>query len=114
MKTEADESLEKNYSTMRSARTGEELWDRFVGGVTEDFEKVQADKVVHDKLDQVGSDQMAEKDESEAKRAECGGESDPINMEHYQAGEAGGGAPESPSSEHWDKVVSGHVGGSEE
>eukprot|EP00969_Alexandrium_andersonii_P049609 2177443-Alexandrium_andersonii.AAC.1 len=57
---------------------------------------------------------MAEKDESEAKNAECGGESDPINMEHYQAVEAGGGAPESPSSEHWDKVAGGHVGGSEE
>merc|ERR1712232_1080053 len=67
----------------------EKLKDKFEGGDKEEIEKA-----VQDTLDWLDKNQLAEKDEFEAKQKELEGIVNPIMMKVYQAAGGGGGMPE--------------------
>merc|ERR1712075_26456 len=76
-----------NYCfTMRNTLQEEKLKDKFEGG---DKEKIET--AVQEALDWLDKNQMAEKDEFEAKQKELEGVVNPIMMKVYQAA---GGAPD--------------------
>jgi len=87
-KIEAKNGLENYCFTMRNTLNEEKLKDKFEGG---DKEKIE--KAVQDTLDWLDKNQLAEKDEFEAKQKELEGIVNPIMMKVYQAA-GGGGMPE--------------------
>merc|ERR1712018_474145 len=88
-KIEAKNSLENYCFTMRNTLNEEKLKEKFEGG---DKEKIE--KAVQDTLDWLDKNQLAEKDEFEAKQKELEGVVNPIMMKVYQAAGGGGGMPE--------------------
>mmetsp|Transcript_85503 Transcript_85503/g.191203 ORF Transcript_85503/g.191203 Transcript_85503/m.191203 type:complete len:459 (-) Transcript_85503:134-1510(-) len=88
-KIEAKNGLENYCFTMRNTLAEEKLRDKFEGG---DKEKIE--KAVQDTLDWLDKNQLAEKDEFEAKQKELEGVVNPIMMKVYQAAGGGGGMPE--------------------
>jgi len=87
-KIEAKNGLENYCFTMRNTLQEEKLADKFEAG---DKEKIE--KAVQDTLDWLDKNQLAEKDEFEAKQKEIEGVVNPIMMKVYQAA-GGGGMPE--------------------
>merc|ERR1712232_282412 len=83
-KVEAKNRLENYCFTMRNSLQEEKLKDKFEPG---DKDKIEA--AVKDALDWLDKNQLAEKDEFEAKQKELEGIVNPIMMKVYQA--AGGG-----------------------
>merc|ERR1719166_152383 len=73
----------------RMVQEAEKFKDKFEGG---DKEKIE--KAVQDTLDWLDKNQLAEKDEFEAKQKELEGVVNPIMMKVYQAAGGGGGMPE--------------------
>merc|ERR1712107_49361 len=84
-KIEAKNGLENYCFQMRNTLSDDKLKDKFEAG---DKEKIEA--AVQDALDWLDKNQLAEKDEFEAKQKELEGVVNPIMMKVYQA--AGGGA----------------------
>merc|ERR1712167_367443 len=82
-KIEAKNGLENYCFTMRNTLSEEKLQDKFEAG---DKEKIET--AVQEALDWLDKNQMAEKDEFEAKQKELEGVVNPIMMKVYQA--AGG------------------------
>merc|ERR1712187_986033 len=87
-KVEAKNGLENYCFTMRNTLQEEKLKDKFEGG---DKEKIES--AVTEALDWLDKNQLAEKDEFEAKQKELKGIVNPIMMKVYQAA-GGGGMPE--------------------
>merc|ERR1711904_14460 len=87
-KIEAKNGLENYCFTMRNTLQEEKLQDKFEG---DDKEKIE--KAVQETLDWLDKNQLAEKDEFEAKQKELEGVVNPIMMKVYQAA-GGGGMPE--------------------
>merc|ERR1712117_1017952 len=85
---EAKNGLENYCFTMRNTLNEEKLKEKFEGG---DKEKIE--KAVQDTLDWLDKNQLAEKDEFEAKQKELEGVVNPIMMKVYQAA-GGAGMPE--------------------
>merc|ERR1712224_1041282 len=85
-KIEAKNGLENYCFTMRNTLSDDKLKDKFEGG---DKEKIEA--AVQEALDWLDKNQLAEKDEFEARQKELEGVVNPIMMKVYQAA---GGAPE--------------------
>merc|ERR1719352_676215 len=83
-KIEAKNGLENYCFTMRNTLQEEKLKDKFEG---DDKDKIE--KAVQETLDWLDKNQLAEKDEFEAKQKEIEGVVNPIMMKVYQA--AGGG-----------------------
>merc|ERR1719265_374280 len=83
-KIEAKNGLENYCFTMRNTLNEEKLKDKFEAGDQEAIEKA-----VQETLDWLDKNQMAEKDEFEAKQKELEAVVNPIMMKVYQA--AGGG-----------------------
>jgi len=81
---EAKNGLENYCFTMRNTLQEEKLQDKF-----EEGDKDKIEKAVQEALDWLDKNQMAEKDEFEAKQKELEGVVNPIMMKVYQA--AGGG-----------------------
>merc|ERR1719453_689682 len=88
-KVEAKNGLENYCFTMRNTLQEEKLKEKFEAG---DKEKIE--KAVQDSLDWLDKNQLAEKDEFEAKQKELEGVVNPIMMKVYQAAGGGGGMPE--------------------
>merc|ERR1711953_977136 len=88
-KIEAKNGLENYRLTMRNTLSEEKLKDKFEGG---DKEKIE--KAVQDTLDWLDKNQLAEKDEFEAKQKELEGIVNPIMMKVYQAAGDGYHMPE--------------------
>merc|ERR1712211_132846 len=88
-KIEAKNGLENYCFTMRNTLNEEKLKEKFEGG-----DKVKIEKAVQDTLDWLDKNQLAEKDEFEAKQKELEGIVNPIMMKVYQAAGGGGGMPE--------------------
>merc|ERR1719161_2868046 len=86
-KIEAKNGLENYCYSMRNTLQEEKLQDKFEG---DDKDKIE--KAVQETLDWLDKNQMAEKDEFEAKQKELEGIVNPIMMKVYQAagGEEGG------------------------
>merc|ERR1711908_235392 len=87
-KVEAKNGLENYCFTMRNTLQEEKLKDKFEG---DDQEKIE--KAVQETLDWLDKNQLAEKDEFEAKQKELEGVVNPIMMKVYQAA-GGAGMPE--------------------
>merc|ERR1712222_120673 len=87
-KIEAKNGLENYCFTMRNTLQEEKLKDKFEG---DDKDKIE--KAVTETLDWLDKNQLAEKDEFEAKQKEIEGIVNPIMMKVYQAA-GGGGMPE--------------------
>merc|ERR1719333_209357 len=87
-KIEAKNGLENYCFTMRNTLNEEKLQDKFEGG---DKEKIE--KAVQETLDWLDKNQLAEKDEFEAKQKELEGVVNPIMMKVYQAAGGGGEMP---------------------
>merc|ERR1712130_964809 len=87
-KIEAKNGLENYCYSMRNTLQEEKLQDKFEG---DDKDKIE--KAVQEALDWLDKNQMAEKDEFEAKQKELEGIVNPIMMKVYQAA-GGGGMPE--------------------
>merc|ERR1711998_504988 len=88
VKIEAKNSLENYCFTMRNTLNEEKLKDKF-----EDGDKEKIEKAVQEALDWLDKNQLAEKDEFEAKQKEVEGVVNPIMMKVYQAA-GGGGMPD--------------------
>merc|ERR1711957_733883 len=89
-KIEAKNGLENYCFTMRNTLQEEKLKEKFEG---DDRDKIE--KAVQETLDWLDKDQLAEKDEFEAKQKELEGVGNPIMMKVYQAaGGDGGGMPD--------------------
>merc|ERR1719419_1369344 len=88
-KIEAKNGLENYCFTMRNTLNEEKLKDKFEGG---DKEKIES--AVQEALDWLDKNQLAEKDEFEAKQKELEGVVNPIMMKVYQAAGGGAGMPE--------------------
>merc|ERR1712013_812350 len=88
-KIEAKNGLENYCFTMRNTLQEEKLKDKFDAG-----DKEAIEKAVQDALDWLDKNQLAEKDEFEAKQKELEGVVNPIMMKVYQAAGGGGGMPE--------------------
>merc|ERR1711998_616163 len=80
--------LENYCFTMRNTLQEEKLKDKFEG---DDKDKIE--KAVQEALDWLDKNQLAEKDEFEARQKELEGVVNPIMMKVYQAA-GGGGMPE--------------------
>merc|ERR1712032_1241787 len=85
-KIEAKNGLENYCFTMRNTLQEEKLKEKFEDG---DKEKIEA--AVQETLDWLDKNQLAEKDEFEAKQKELEGIVNPIMMKVYQAAGGGGG-----------------------
>merc|ERR1719473_2269177 len=88
-KIEAKNGLENYCFSLRNTLQEEKLQDKFEGG---DKEKIEA--AVQEALDWLDKNQLAEKDEFEAKQKELEGVVNPIMMKVYQAAGGSGGMPE--------------------
>merc|ERR1711982_325058 len=89
VKIEAKNGLENYCFTMRNTLEEEKLKEKFEAG---DKEKIES--AVKDALDWLDKNQLAEKEEFEAKQKEVEGVVNPIMMKVFQA--AGGGGGEMP------------------
>merc|ERR1719352_1789585 len=89
VKIEAKNGLENYCFTMRNTLSEEKLQDKFEAG---DKEKIE--QAVQEALDWLDKNQMAEKDEFEAKQKELEGVVNPIMMKVYQAAGGSGGMPD--------------------
>merc|ERR1719399_607714 len=87
-KIEAKNGLENYCFTMRNTLQEEKLKEKFEG---DDKDKIE--KAVQEALDWLDKNQLAEKDEFEAKQKELEGVVNPIMMKVYQAA-GGGGMPD--------------------
>merc|ERR1711991_149861 len=87
-KIEAKNGLENYCFTMRNTLQEEKLKEKFEG---DDKDKIE--KAVQDALDWLDKNQLAEKDEFEAKQKELEGIVNPIMMKVYQAAGGAGGMP---------------------
>merc|ERR1711968_396175 len=87
-KIEAKNGLENYCFTMRNTLQEEKLKDKFEG---DDKDKIE--KAIQEALDWLDKNQLAEKDEFEAKQKELEGIVNPIMMKVYQAA-GGGGMPD--------------------
>merc|ERR1712138_102784 len=87
-KIEAKNGLENYCFNMRNTLQEEKLKEKFEG---DDKDKIE--KAVQEALDWLDKNQLAEKDEFEAKQKELEGVVNPIMMKVYQAA-GGGGMPE--------------------
>merc|ERR1711992_131990 len=87
-KIEAKNGLENYCFTMRNTLNEEKLKDKFEGG---DKEKIES--AVQEALDWLDKNQLAEKDEFEAKQKELEGIVNPIMMKVCQAAGGGGEMP---------------------
>merc|ERR1719482_2430544 len=87
-KVEAKNGLENYCFTMRNTLNEEKLKEKF-----EDGDKEKIEKAVQEALDWLDKNQLAEKDEFEAKQKEVEGIVNPIMMKVYQAA-GGGGMPD--------------------
>merc|ERR1712115_124129 len=87
-KIETKNGLENYCFSLRNSLSEEKLKDKFEG---DDKEKIE--KAVQEALDWLDKNQLAEKDEFEAKQKELEGIVNPIMMKVYQAA-GGGGMPE--------------------
>merc|ERR1711869_188708 len=87
-KVEAKNGLENYRFTMRNTLNEEKLKDKF-----EDGDKEKIEKAAQEALDWLDKNQLAEKDEFEAKQKEVEGIVNPIMMKVYQAA-GGGGMPD--------------------
>jgi len=83
---EAKNGLENYCFTMRNTLQEEKLQEKF-----EEGDKDKIEKAVQEALDWLDKNQMAEKDEFEAKQKEIEGVVNPIMMKVYQAAGGGGG-----------------------
>merc|ERR1712159_232069 len=88
-KIEAKNGLENYCFTMRNTLQEEKLKDKFEG---DDKDKIE--KAVQETLDWLDKNQLAEKDEFEAKQKELEGIVNPIMMKVYQAAGGEGGMPD--------------------
>merc|ERR1712019_210670 len=88
VKIEAKNGLENYCFTMRNTLQEEKLKEKFESG---DKEKIES--AVQETLDWLDKNQLAEKDEFEAKQKDLEAIVNPIMMKVYQA-TAGGGMPE--------------------
>merc|ERR1712117_585935 len=88
-KIEAKNGLENYCFTMRNTLNEEKLQEKF-----EAADKAAIEKAVQDTLDWLDKNQLAEKDEFEAKQKELEGIVNPIMMKVYQAAGGGAGMPE--------------------
>merc|ERR1712070_1227712 len=88
-KIEAKNGLENYCFTMRNTLQEDKLKDKFEAG-----DKEAIEKAVQDALDWLDKNQLAEKDEFEAKQKEVEGVVNPIMMKVYQAA---GGSGEMPT-----------------
>merc|ERR1711881_464108 len=88
MVAEAKNGLENYCFTMRNTLQEEKLKEKFEGD-----DKDNIEKAVQETLDWLDKNQLAEKDEFEAKQKELEGIVNPIMMKVYQAA-GGGGMPE--------------------
>jgi len=88
-KIEAKNGLENYCFTMRNTLQEEKLKEKFEG---DDKDKIE--KAVQETLDWLDKNQLAEKDEFEAKQKELEGVVNPIMMKVYQAAGGAGGMPE--------------------
>merc|ERR1711894_63360 len=93
-KIESKNGLENYCFTMRNTLQEEKLKDKF-----EDGDKEKIEKAVQETLDWLDKNQLAEKDEFEAKQKELEGIVNPIMMKVYQA--AGGAGGEMPGNAWW-------------
>merc|ERR1712083_431423 len=89
VKIEAKNGLENYCFTMRNTLQEEKLKEKFESG---DKEKIES--AVQETLDWLDKNQLAEKDEFEAKQKELEGIVNPIMMKVYQAAGGGGDMPE--------------------
>jgi len=87
-KVEAKNGLENYCFSMRNSLEEEKLKDKFEAG---DKEKIE--EAVKETLEWLDKNQMAEKDEFEAKQKEIEAIANPIMMKVYQAAGGGGGMP---------------------
>merc|ERR1712100_170525 len=87
-KVEAKNGLENYCFTMRNTLQEEKLKEKFEGG-----DKEAIEKAVQDALDWLDKNQLAEKDEFEAKQKELEGVVNPIMMKVYQAAGGSGDMP---------------------
>merc|ERR1711959_2555 len=90
-KIEAKNGLENYCFTMRNTLQEEKLEEKFEG---DDKDKIES--AVQETLDWLDKNQLAEKDEFEAKQKELEGVVNPIMMKVYQAAGGGGGADGMP------------------
>merc|ERR1711881_13355 len=88
-KVEAKNGLENYCFTMRNTLQEEKLKDKFEAG---DKDKIEA--AVKEALDWLDKNQLAEKEEFEAKQKELEGIVNPIMMKVYQAAGGEGGMPD--------------------
>merc|ERR1719262_192333 len=88
-KIEAKNGLENYCFTMRNTLNEEKLQDKFEAG-----DKDKIEKAVQDALDWLDKNQLAEKDEFEAKQKELEGVVNPIMMKVYQSAGGEGGMPD--------------------
>jgi len=102
-KIEAKNGLENYCFTMRNTLQEEKLKDKFEG---DDKDKIE--KAVQEALDWLDKNQLAEKDEFEAKQKELEGVVNPIMMKVYQAA---GGAPDMGAGGMPDMGAAGGGGG---
>merc|ERR1719337_13327 len=86
---EAKNGLENYCFTMRNTLNEEKLQDKFEEG---DKEKIES--AVQETIDWLEKNQLAEKDEFEAKQKELEGVVNPIMMKVYQAAGGSGGMPD--------------------
>merc|ERR1712199_135984 len=89
LKIEAKNGLENYCFSLRNSLSEEKLKDKFEG---DDKEKIE--KAVQEALDWLDKNQLAEKDEFEAKQKELEGIVNPIMMKVYQAAGGEGGMPD--------------------
>merc|ERR1712028_261988 len=88
-KIEAKNGLENYCFTMRNTLQEEKLKEKF-----EVDDKENIEKAVQETLDWLDKNQLAEKEEFEAKQKEIEGVVNPIMMKVYQAAGGSGGMPE--------------------
>merc|ERR1712167_84854 len=104
-KIEAKNGLENYCFSMRNTLQEEKLKDKFEGD-----DKDNIEKAIQEALDWLDKNQLAEKDEFEAKQKELEGVVNPIMMKVYQAA-GGGGMPEGGMPGGMDGNVAGGGGG---
>merc|ERR1712232_405550 len=105
-KIEAKNGLENYCFTMRNTLQEEKLKDKFESGDKENIEKA-----VQDALDWLDKNQLAEKDEFEAKQKELEAVVNPIMMKAYQAAGGGGDMPGGMPGGGFDGGAPGGAGG---
>merc|ERR1712207_130818 len=105
-KVEAKNGLENYCFTMRNTLQEEKLQDKF-----EADDKSKIEKAVQETLDWLDKNQLAEKDEFEAKQKELEGIVNPIMMKVYQAAGVGGDMPQGMPGGGFGNAPPGGTGG---